>query len=133
MKEYHLFISHSWDYSSQYCGLLGLLNKDPTFHYRNYSVPKTDPIDANSDDQLKSAIGKKIQDSSCVLILAGVYASYKSWINTEIKISQEKNKKIIAVEYWGSEKTSRPVKDAATKIVKWNSKSIINAIHEICD
>jgi len=38
---------------------------------------------------------------------------------------------MIAVEYWGSERTSIPVKDAAQKIVGWNSQSIINASKEV--
>ena len=38
------------------------------------------------------------------------------------------NKKIIAIEPWGAEKTSRIVKDAADVIVGWNTDSIVNAI-----
>ncbi|OPY56750.1 MAG: hypothetical protein A4E55_01950 [Pelotomaculum sp. PtaU1.Bin035] len=41
---YNLFISHSWTYSDAYDKLIGLLNSDPYFSYKNYSVPKDDPI-----------------------------------------------------------------------------------------
>lgn len=37
-------------------------------------------------------------------------------------------KKIIAIELWGSEKTSKTVKTAADVIVGWNTDSIVNAI-----
>ena len=37
-------------------------------------------------------------------------------------------KTIIAIEPWGSEKTSTVVKNAADKIVKWNTDSIVDAI-----
>ena len=37
-------------------------------------------------------------------------------------------KKIIAIEPWGSEKTSKTVKNAADIIVKWNKDSIVDAI-----
>ena len=37
-------------------------------------------------------------------------------------------KTIIAIEPWGSEKTSAVVKKAANKIVKWNTDSIVDAI-----
>jgi hypothetical protein len=63
-----------------------------------------------------------------VIILAGVYASYSRWINIEIEIAQKYKKPIIAVEYWGAERTSKVVKDAATTIVKWQAKSIADAI-----
>ena len=50
--EYHIFISHSWSYSDQYDRLLELLNQNPDFHYRNYSVPKDDPIHNAPNSQL---------------------------------------------------------------------------------
>ena len=43
-KTYHLFISHSWAYSDAYEKLIGLLDKDSSFAYTNYSVPKDDPL-----------------------------------------------------------------------------------------
>lgn len=127
--EYHIFISHSWSYSDQYDRLLGLLNQNPYFHYRNYSVPKDDPIhNAPNSQLLKEAIKKQILPASCVLILAGVYSTYSKWINIEIELAKSMNKKIIAVEPFGAENTSLVVKNNADVIVKWNSNSIISAI-----
>ena len=126
---YNLFISHSWNYSDAYDRLLDLLDAAPGFSYKNYSVPKNDPIhNAPYDYQLKAAIRRQMQPASCVLILAGVYASYSKWINIEIDLAQEMGKKIIAIEPWGAEKTSTRVKNAADIIVGWNTASIIRAI-----
>lgn len=126
---YNLFISHSWSYSNQYDGLIRLLNQNYTFEYKNYSVPKDDPIhNAYNQRLLKEAIQRQMQPASCVIILAGVYATYSKWINIEIELAKNMNKKIIAVEYCGAEKTSRIVKDNADIIVGWNSNSIIRAI-----
>ena len=125
-KIYNLFISHSWSYSDKYEGLIRLLDKDISFSYKNYSVPKDDPI--------HEAIKVQISKASVVIILAGVYATYSKWINKEIQIAKEefiKPKPIIAVEYWGSEKTSVIVKKNANKIVKWNSGSLIDVIKSI--
>ena len=41
---YNLFISHSWTYTDAYEKLVNLLDGDPYFCYKNYSVPKYDPI-----------------------------------------------------------------------------------------
>ena len=41
---YNLFISHSWTYSDAYENLTGLLDNANYFMYKNYSVPKNDPI-----------------------------------------------------------------------------------------
>ena len=128
---YNLFISHSWSYSESYNGLINLLNSERNFAYKNYSVPKDDPIhNARYDYQLKAAIRNQMQHARCVLILAGVYASYSKWINIEIELAKEMNKKIIAIVPWGAEKISTVVKDNADIIVKWNTVSIINAIKD---
>ena len=71
---YNLFISHSWTYSAQYSNLVHLLDANPYFSYKNYSVPKDNPIhNAPYQYQLKEAIRRQMQPASCVIILAGVY------------------------------------------------------------
>lgn len=134
-KTYNLFISHSWAYSDAYEKLIALLDSDKTFSYKNYSVPKNDPIhNAGTEKALKEAIKTQMQSASVVLILAGVYSSYSKWIDKEIDLAQSgfnTAKKIIAIEPWGSEKTSKKVKDAADIIVKWQTSSIVDAIKEL--
>lgn len=126
---YNLFISHSWTYSDAYEKLVNLLDADPYFTYKNYSVPKNDPIhNATYDYQLKAAIRNQMQHASCVLMLAGVYSTYSKWINIEIQLAQEMGKKIIAIEPWGAEKTSIKVKNSANTIVKWQTASFVKAV-----
>ena len=133
-KTYHIFISHSWAYSDSYENLVGLLEKDPSFSYIDYSVPKDDPIhNAGTDKELYSAIKEQIARASVVIILAGVYGTYSKWINKEIEIANTafaSPKPIIAVEPFGAVKTSSVVKAAADEVVSWNSASIIRAIRE---
>jgi MTH538 TIR-like domain (DUF1863) len=131
-KSYNLFISHSWCYSDAYEKLILLLNKDNSFSYRNYSVPKHDPIiGAGSDRELYEAIRRQVSSCHCVIIMAGVYSTYSKWINKEIEIANNGfliKKPIIAVEPWASTKTSTVVKNNADEIVRWSSKSLISAI-----
>jgi cysteine synthase len=135
-KTYNIFISHSWTYSDAYDRLVDLLSSDKTFNFKNYSVPKNDPVHTNgTDKELYAAIKNKIQPTSVVIILAGVYSSYSKWIDKEIKICKDEfsaQKPILAIEPWGSEKTSKKVKENADKIVKWNTASIVSAIKELC-
>lgn len=129
LKNYHLFISHSWTYSDAYERLVSFFNEYPLFKWTNYSVPKDDPIhNAPNQEALYNEIKNQVRLVNCVIILAGVYSTYSKWINKEIEISKILNKPIIAVEPWGSEKTSKIVKDNANEIVKWQSSSIIKAI-----
>ncbi len=134
-RTYNLFISHSWSYSDAYEKLVSLLDAKPYFIYKNHSVPKNDPIhNAPYDYQLYEAIKNKITGVHVVLILAGVYSSYSKWIDKEIKIAKTEfmiPKPIVAIQPWGAEKTSRKVKEAADRIVGWNTDSIVSAIREL--
>ena len=88
LKTRHLFISHSWSYSDQYQRLLRLLGEEPRFFYKNYSIPKDDPIhNATNWQDLRQAIKQKMGYCDVILIMAGVYSTYSKWINTEIAIA----------------------------------------------
>ena len=130
LKTYKLFISHSWAYTDAYEKLVKFFKEHPNFSWVDYSVPKDDPIhSANNDTQLYNAIKAQISSVNCVVMLAGVYSSYSKWIDKEIQISKtDFNKPIIAVEPWAADRTSKLVKDNADAIVKWQSKSIVDAI-----
>lgn len=131
-KNHHLFISHSWAYSDAYDKLTLMLRDKPYFSYSDYSVPKSDPIHTRGTDaELYAAIERKIIPCNVVIILAGVYSTYSKWINKEIRIAKGNRKKILAIQPWGAEKTSKVVKDSADMIVKWNTDSIVAAIREL--
>lgn len=125
---YRIFISHSWAYSEAYDKIEVFLKEQGVSFY-NHSVPKNDPIHTNGTDrELYEKIDAKVGGCSCVIILAGVYASYSKWINKEIEIAKKYNKPIIAVEPFSSERTSTVVKKAATVIVGWRASSVANAV-----
>lgn len=130
---YRIFISHSWSYSDQYRSIIDFLDSQGIIYY-NHSVPKDDPIHTKgTDKELYDAIEAKVKGCSCVIIMAGVYASYSKWINKEIEIAKRYGKPIIAVKYWGAQRVSSVVQDAADVVVGWNSKSVADAIHDLCD
>lgn len=132
LKNYRLFISHSWTYTDAYEKLTGLLTKYPLFKWRDYSVPKYDPIhNAPNTRLLEIAIEQQMRPVNCVLILAGVYSSYSKWIQREIQIANRLGKPIIAIEPFDSERTSVIVKENADAIVRWNSNSIVSAIRDM--
>ena len=135
MRTHNLFISHSWSYSDQYENLVRLLRVRPYFRFNNYSVPRHDPIHyASNDSELEDAIRQRMLPCGVVVILAGVYATYSRWINIEIDLAKGgfgSPKPIIAVARWGAERTSRKVTNAADRIVRWNTDSVVRAIREV--
>ncbi|MCW3791479.1 TIR domain-containing protein [Paenibacillus sp. LS1] len=131
-QHYNIFISHSWTYGDAYTRLITMLDRSG-LPYKDYSVPKDDPIhNALNDQQLYAAIKNQVKYCNVVLMMCGVYATYSKWMNHEIIICKKDfNKPLIAIEPWGSERTSLEVKKNADKVVGWNSLSIANAIREL--
>lgn len=133
LRSRNLFISHSWSYSDAYDKFVALLDDAPNFRYRNYSVPKDNPVhNARNAVELFEAIKQQVIFCEVVVILAGVYATHSKWIDKEIKIATDVYRKpILAVEPWGAERTSEVVKKAADRTVKWSTSSIVTAIREL--
>lgn len=129
MQTYHLFISHSWNYSDAHNRLIEMLNSNSSFSFKNFSVPSHNPIiGAQTDRQLEAAIEAKIRPCSAVLIMAGMYSTYSKWINKEIEIAQRMGKIIIAIKPFGAERISTVVRNAAHAECAWNTNSIISTI-----
>ncbi|MEZ8050810.1 MULTISPECIES: TIR domain-containing protein [Vibrio] len=132
MNTYNLFISHSWNYGSQYTNFTNLLNSRPYFSFKNYSVPKSSPITgARTDYQLSQAIENKVRACSVVVIMAGVYSTHSKWINKEIEIAKRLGKPILAVKPFGSSNISTTVRSAASEVCNWSTESIISAIRRL--
>ncbi len=133
MRTRNLFISHSWTYTDAYEKLCGLLDAAPRFSYRNYSVPKGDPVhNAPTSTALYRAIKERMTFCEVVLIMAGKYATYSEWIQREIAIAKRDfAKPIIAIRPWANAQVSSVVVDNADRLVNWNTDSIVGAIREL--
>ena len=131
LKTYNLFISHSWRYSENYERLVSLLDEAPDFEWKDFSVPRENPIpDIRTVKDFEDELRDQIRPVHCVLILAGVYSSYSDSIQREIDIAEELQKPIVAIRLWGSERASGSAQRAAAEIVNWNSSSIVSAIRD---
>jgi hypothetical protein len=135
-KIYNLFISHSWSYSDDYDRLKNLLDNASYFSYRDYSVPKDDPIhNAPSSSELADAIREKMKYCSIVLVMAGKYSTFSKWIKKEIRIAKndfDPPKAILGIKPFASTQVSSYVSDNADEIVNWSTSSIVAAIKRLC-
>jgi MTH538 TIR-like domain (DUF1863) len=134
----HVFISHAWKYSHHYDTLAKWIFENPwrfgqaTIDFRDFSIPKTDPIlNAGNDQQLQAAIYNKIARSHIVVIPTGMYANYSKWIQKELDGADYHRKPILAVDPWGQVRKSSVVSSRAKVTVGWNANSVVSSIWDI--
>lgn len=134
LKSYDLFISHAWSYGSYYDSLIKILDNAPYFRYRNYSAPSDKPLQnlngtsVQTKKQIKEAIDRKIKPVNCVLVLSGMYAAHREWMQYEIDAALKYGKPIIGIKPYNSERIPIAASSVADVMVPWRTDSIISAI-----
>ena len=137
-RQIHVFISHSWSYSSHYATLRSWIFDEQwrfgqaSLKFHDFSVPKDNPIHKPANaSALRKAIYNKIARSHVIVIPLGMYASYSNWIQKEIDGAKRGSKPILGVNPWGQQRRSSVVADAAEKTVGWNKRSVVRGIWEL--
>ena len=134
LRWYYLFVSHAWIYHEDYYRLESFLNVAPNFMYKNYSVPTHDPLinpgTRVGENKLYDLLVAQIRPVQCVLVIAGMYAAHRYWMDKEIAIAQMLGKPIIGVVPWGQQRIPLAVSQAANEMVRWNTDSIVSAIRQ---
>lgn len=130
LRDYHILISHSWDYNDQYTTVKGWLDSTSYFRWTDYSVPITKPLDVDGIRAQKQSIRNRISMCSCVIILSGMYVAYSDWIDYEIDTAVSLGKPIIGVKPWGQERVPLKVQNSADIMVGWNASSVVDAVRQ---
>lgn len=130
LRDYHILISHSWDYNDQYATVKGWLDSTSYFRWTDYSVPITKPLDVDGIRAQKQSIRNQISMCSCVIILSGMYVAYSDWIDYEIDTAVSLGKPIIGVKPWGQERVPLKVQNSADIMVGWNASSVVDAVRQ---
>ena len=130
LRNYHVFISHSWDYNIHYEKVKEWLDSSNYFTWSDYSVPITRPVTAYGVRDLEQKLTNRIAASSCVIILAGMYSTYSRWIDFEIDTAVKMGKPIIGIKPWGQERIPVKIQLYADIMVGWNSTPLVQAIRD---
>lgn len=131
LHDYRLFVSHAWRYSEGYERAVRFLNDANNFSWTNYSVPESKAFAGMTNVQLGEQLKAQIRPVQCVIILAGMYVNHSGWIQFEIDFAKSLGKPILGIIPWGAERTPAAVSNSATKMVNWQSSSIVAGIREI--
>jgi hypothetical protein len=129
-RTYHLFISHAWPYDDYY-RLVDLLDADPDFHWRNYSVGHDRPFELMPRKHLAHALRRRIRPASVVLWIAGMEIYGREWMQRELDIARDEfDKPIIAIRPRGRVCMPAVMKDYVVDEVGWSTRSIVSAIEK---
>ncbi len=132
LYNYRIFVSHAWRYGADYNRLISFLDSAPYFSYYNYSAPKEKPLfpygTPYTSEDIARKITEKIRPSQITLVISGMYGAYSDWIKYEIEESVRMGKPVIGIIPWGQERVPTFIRDNATELVGWNTKSIVDAI-----
>ena len=130
LRDYHIMISHSWDYNADYETIKGWLDDAKNFTWTNYSVPLSKPLNTKNKKELKEKLRTRISLCSSIVILSGMYVSYSEWIDYEIDTALELGKPIIGVKPRGQERIPTKVSNNTDVMVGWNSASVVQAVRD---
>ena len=134
MFEIHdLFISHSFINSNSQEKLTGLLKKEGDLLFRIHVVPRK-LYNLKDENELHNAIHRRMKLCNVCIILAGVYHFYMNSINLEIMIAKKEftpPRPILVVKPDDKVIVSGIILDYSDEVVKWNAKSIGNAIRRL--
>lgn len=142
MPTFDVFVSHAWQYSERYFGVIGLLNtaseNNTWFSYRDYSVPRHDPIVSTDEavkiSRLKALLKEQIRQASVVIVPAGMYVNNRFWIQAEIDIAKTGflyAKPLVGIRRRGQERTPVELENQCARMVNWNSNSLAEAIRAV--
>jgi hypothetical protein len=135
LRKYALFISHPWRYNSDYEGVKKLLNADSSFRWEDLSVPFDDPLELSlsfprSYGTIVDQLREKIKQADCLLVIAGMYCTYRGWIQTEIEDAKRFGKPVVAIKLLAQERLPSVISEA-DDLVAWRTAAIISAIRRL--
>lgn len=129
-KDYHVFISHSWDHLDDLKELRELLEERGYFNVEFEEVSPEKQIKSTDEDYIKRRLRERIRKSHIVLGLAGIYASYSDWMEWELDTAIKESIPIVGIIPQEQERISKVVKDRAEECVGWDIELIVAAIRK---
>lgn len=129
LKTRMIFISHAWSYNHHYDKIVEWFDGAANFSWKNCSVPSDDALPDKTFKGLSEGMTRQIKPSQVVVILGGMYAAHRSWIEYEISEAQRMNKPIVGVKPWGQERIPKIVQEASCcEPVGWQQSSVVDTV-----
>ncbi len=100
MTKPNVFISHRWDYNSEYYSLVSKLERYGLGHL-DYSVPRHDPADASTTSAIARVLDEQVRQCNYFIIFCNRAVNNSRWCLYELQKAQSYRKPILAVKPFG--------------------------------
>ena len=125
----HFFASHSWTHGHRREGLHTILRPWARgLDFQDYSISRAHPLNTDTDPELARELRDIIRCMDALLIMAGMYANNRPWMQFEIDMAFAFNVPIVRLAN-GQERVPRlPTRSATCQPVRWRGNSIREAL-----
>lgn len=126
LRTYRVFISHCWEYAEDYRCLVGWLDTEPLFKWKNLSVPEESAL--REDKTFERRLRKRLGQADILLVVVGMEIAHRYWMKWEIKWARIREIPVVGVMPNGAERIPRAIDECGCPIVGWRRDSVIGAI-----
>lgn len=128
-RTYHLFITQVKETDEEYQRFTGRLGDAHDFIYENHS---DNGLSGTADiDELKKTIKGQINASDMVIVLSGLYPTYKNIIMVVMDLAQAMEKPVLLIRPYGMENVPEELEKLSKGVIGWSASCIAASIKGI--
>lgn len=100
MPKPNIFISHRWDYNTEYYSLVAKFDQYGFYHL-DYSVPQHNPADVNTVNAIARTLTEQVRQCNYFIIFANRAIANSRWCLHELNAAKGFSKPILSVNPYG--------------------------------
>ncbi len=125
-RTYHLFITQVKETDDEYQRFNGRLEDAHDFSYENHS---DNSLSGCADiDELKKALKGQINNADLVIVLSGLYPTYKNLIMTVLNLAHTMEKPVLLIRPYGMENVPPELEELSKGVIGWSASCIAASI-----
>jgi hypothetical protein len=130
-REGLIFVSHAWELNKHYWMLIDWFLEKP---YLSCKIPQYSRPPEKKSNELRKELTQQIAESQIIVVLSGMYAAHRTWMDYTIFEARRMNKPIIGVTSWRREPVPLNVEKVSTvPVVRWNKAGVVQAVVNVLE
>ncbi len=130
LKDRHLVISHSKEYQEAYEDVCRWLDMTNYFMWTDDSVNYEYDLEMAEKKRRRQMLRRRIEDCSCVVLLAEMYEACQEWMDLMIDLANEFQKPLIGIRDRKEDPVPRRMQIDCRVIAKYERNAIVAAIQD---